>query len=102
MATGSLQEIEEERRLLYVAMTRAKDHLTLLMPQRFYVRQQSGAGDRHVYASRSRFLTEGVCLHFDARTWPPVPVDRPSHRAAEGVKVDLGAVTRAAWSRQAD
>jgi DNA helicase-2/ATP-dependent DNA helicase PcrA len=72
------------------------------MPQRFYVRQQSGAGDRHVYASRSRFLTEGVCLHFDARTWPPVPVDRPSHRAAEGVKVDLGAVTRAAWSRQAD
>ena len=41
MATGSTAEIEEERRLLYVAMTRAKDHLALLVPQRFYVRQQS-------------------------------------------------------------
>ena len=40
LATGSAAEIEEERRLLYVAMTRAKDHLHLLVPQRFYVHQQ--------------------------------------------------------------
>src|SRR5439155_27082998 len=40
MATGSADEIEEERRLLYVAMTRAKRQLTLLMPQPFYVTQQ--------------------------------------------------------------
>ena len=37
MATGSRREIEEERRLLYVAMTRAKDHLHLMVPQRFFV-----------------------------------------------------------------
>ena len=37
MATGSALEIEEERRLLYVAMTRAKEHLDILLPQRFYV-----------------------------------------------------------------
>ena len=36
MATGSPEEIEEERRLLYVAMTRAKDELDLIVPQRFY------------------------------------------------------------------
>jgi DNA helicase II / ATP-dependent DNA helicase PcrA len=36
MATRTLEEIEEERRLLYVAMTRAKDELDLIVPQRFY------------------------------------------------------------------
>src|SRR5262249_21977047 len=36
LAVGSTPEIEEERRLLYVAMTRAKDHLHLIVPQRFY------------------------------------------------------------------
>ena len=50
------EEIEEERRLLYVAMTRAKDHLHLIVPQRFYVHQQARRGDRHLYASRTRFI----------------------------------------------
>ena len=44
LGTGTTDEIEEERRLLYVAMTRAKDHLHLIMPQRFYKHQQRGAG----------------------------------------------------------
>jgi DNA helicase-2/ATP-dependent DNA helicase PcrA len=51
-------ELEEERRLLYVAMTRAKDHLHLLVPQRFYIPQQAARGDRHLYANRTRFITE--------------------------------------------
>ena len=44
LATGSEHEIEEEMRLLYVAMTRAKDHLDLLVPQRFYVTGQAAGG----------------------------------------------------------
>src|SRR5262249_23576196 len=60
MATGSAEEIEEERRLLYVAMTRAKDSLMLLLPQRFYTHQQARRGDRHVYAARARFMTAGI------------------------------------------
>ena len=40
LATGSTPEIEEERRLLYVAMTRAKDHLHMVIPQRFFAHQQ--------------------------------------------------------------
>ena len=56
LATGSSEEIEEERRLLYVAMTRAKDELALIVPQRFYVHGQPKYGDRAVFASRTRFL----------------------------------------------
>ena len=48
VATRNSAEIEEERRLLYVAMTRAKDALDLIVPQRFHVTQQMGLGDRHV------------------------------------------------------
>jgi DNA helicase-2/ATP-dependent DNA helicase PcrA len=45
--------VERERRLLYVAMTRAKDDLHLMVPQRFFTHGQNAQGDRHVYAARS-------------------------------------------------
>jgi len=53
LGAGTSAELEEERRLLYVAMTRAKDDLHLVVPQRFFVHGQHSKGDRHVYASRS-------------------------------------------------
>ena len=53
MSTGTAEEIEEERRLLYVAMTRARERLQLVVPQRFYVHQQTGMGDRHVCVARA-------------------------------------------------
>jgi DNA helicase-2/ATP-dependent DNA helicase PcrA len=65
LSTQSAQQIEEERRLLYVAMTRARQHLELIVPQRFYVQQQSGYGDRHVYASPSRFISQDIAGLFD-------------------------------------
>ncbi len=57
-ATGDSAKIEEERRLLYVAMTRAKSSLSLMAPLKFHVTAQHPAGDRHVYGARSRFVTE--------------------------------------------
>jgi DNA helicase-2/ATP-dependent DNA helicase PcrA len=57
-ATGKPELIEEERRLLYVAMTRAKQSLSLIAPLRFHVTQQRRDGDKHVYGARSRFMTE--------------------------------------------
>ena len=70
LATGSSEEIEEERRLLYVAMTRARDELTIIVPQRFFVHGQPRHGDRHVLASRTRFIPSMLLRHFESVTWP--------------------------------
>ncbi|MBK7251054.1 MAG: ATP-dependent helicase [Gammaproteobacteria bacterium] len=64
-STGRPELIEEERRLLYVAMTRARSDLQLISPLRFPVTAQARHGDRHVYGGRSRFLTEKVLRCFD-------------------------------------
>ncbi len=70
LAAGTSAEIEEERRLLYVAMTRAKDHLHLIVPQRFFVHGQRSNGDRHMYASRTRFIPEAMLDKFERCAWP--------------------------------
>jgi len=99
MATGKAESIEEERRLLYVAMTRAKDHLAIVLPHRFYVRQP-GLGDRHVHAVRSRFLTESACERFERQSWPTAEAAGPAGAAAGG-KIDVAARVKAAWSAPA-
>ena len=94
MSTGTTAQIEEERRLLYVAMTRAKDHLTVVVPHRFYTHQQGAGGDRHVYASRTRFIPDALTSAFDVTSWPLATVNAP----AAGVLVDLAARMRGAWT----
>lgn len=65
LATGRAAEIEEERRLLHVAMTRARDHLALMVPLRFHVTQQRAHGDRHLYAALTRFVPEALAPLFE-------------------------------------
>jgi len=65
LATGSAAAIAEERRLLYVAMTRAKQHLALMVPLRFHVSQQHHHGDRHLYGGLSRFIPPAVAALFE-------------------------------------
>jgi DNA helicase II / ATP-dependent DNA helicase PcrA len=96
LATGSSEEIEEERRLLYVAMTRAKDELALVVPHRFYVHGQPKNGDRSVYAARTRFIPPPLLKHFDRQTWPEAGAS-PVRPASDGPRVDLQARMRAMW-----
>jgi DNA helicase-2/ATP-dependent DNA helicase PcrA len=90
------QELEEERRLLYVAMTRARDHLHLIVPQRFYVTQQAVRGDRHLYAGRTRFISAAEARGFEQITWPPAPEQAPAVPPPAAV-IDLRKRLRAAW-----
>ena len=104
LATGSEEEIEEERRLLYVAMTRAKDHLDLMVPQRFYVTGATGGGDRHVYASRTRFIPTRLLTHFEECVWPQPEVPglkewqrQQSENGSGTARIDLAARMRGMW-----
>jgi DNA helicase-2/ATP-dependent DNA helicase PcrA len=94
---GSVDEIEEERRLLYVAMTRAKDHLHLMLPQRFFAYQQKSNGDRHMYAARTRFIPESILHCFESCAWPVAPQPKLSNDP-ERDPVNIGAQLRRMWS----
>jgi DNA helicase-2/ATP-dependent DNA helicase PcrA len=97
LSTGTAEEIEEERRLLYVAMTRAKDELHLVMPQRFFVTQQTRGGDRHVYATRTRFIPSSILALFEQVIWPPVAAEAAGAAARPRVPVDIAARMRGMW-----
>ncbi|MDX6749000.1 ATP-dependent helicase [Geminicoccaceae bacterium 1502E] len=96
MATGTPAEIEEERRLLYVAMTRARDELCLMQPERFFVGRQARFGDRFVRATRTRFLPDALLPLFERRVAGAIPVGERAG-AASGPPVDLAAQLRGMW-----
>jgi DNA helicase II / ATP-dependent DNA helicase PcrA len=81
MATGSDEEIEEERRLLYVAMTRARDALTLYFPLRYY-HAGRGRSDRHSYAQLTRFIPKSSYPLFE-RCGVEVASRREEHEEQE-------------------
>jgi ATP-dependent DNA helicase UvrD/PcrA len=96
LAVGSSAEIEEERRLLYVAMTRAKDDLHLIVPQRFFTYGQRVAGDRHVYASRTRFIPDDLLSRFESTAWRAAGT-APVKSTVGGARVDVRARLRGMW-----
>ena len=96
-APGTTAEIEEERRLLYVAMTRARDDLHLVVPQRFFTHGQNAQGDRHVYASRTRFIPDELLGVFEKTAWPEAEPELAAKGARQGVRVDIAARMRSMW-----
>ncbi|MFT5501417.1 MAG: DNA helicase-2/ATP-dependent DNA helicase PcrA [Woeseiaceae bacterium] len=96
-STGKPEMIEEERRLLYVAMTRAKQSLNLIAPLRYHVTQQRRDGDKHVYGARSRFMTDNLMARmepaFHGRS------EAKSNRLAPRTnkKIDVGSRLREMW-----
>jgi DNA helicase-2/ATP-dependent DNA helicase PcrA len=97
MAAGSANELEEELRLLYVAMTRAKDFLYVTWPMRYYHRRYK-TGDRHSYAQVSRFLTQDV-----TQTMDTLVLDQPDEpvyygwNQNQGGGRNIGSTIRAMW-----
>ena len=79
-------------------MTRAKDELNLIVPQRFYTHQQARTGDRHVFAGRSRFIPAALAHNFNRVNWP---IARQAKGSAPIVKaqVDIREHIRGMWSK---
>ena len=96
LGTGTTADIEEERRLLYVAMTRARQSLHLVMPHRFFTHGQNWQGDRHVYASRTRFIPASLLPLFEPVTWPAATAE-PGRAVTGRHRVDIGATLRDMW-----
>ena len=78
-------------------MTRAKDDLHLMVPQRFFVHGQSVGGDRHMYASRTHFITEALLPLFGRVSWPASAEAIGRLVASQGPRIDIGARMRERW-----
>jgi DNA helicase-2/ATP-dependent DNA helicase PcrA len=98
-ATGKPEAVEEERRLLYVALTRAQNELLLLVPLKFHLTHQSRHGDAHVYGGRSRFLTEKVVKTLEPVTFhgSALGSGEALQESGAGVTVDVSARLRDMW-----
>ena len=97
LGAGTSDEIEEERRLLYVVMTRAKDDLHLVVPQRFFTHGQNAQGDRHVHASRTRFIPDELLGLFEGTVWPSILAGSTPRDPSHGVRIDVAARMRGMW-----
>ena len=75
LATGDAEGVEEERRLFYVALTRAREHLHIYAPLRYHHKARPAWADAHSYAQRTRFLPPSVDRLLDHRPVRAVPAD---------------------------
>jgi len=79
-------------------MTRARDRLDLIMPQRFFVTGQATYGDRHVHAARMRFVPDVLLPFFETVSRPEAgPDDVRAGDVAPEIRIDLGAQMREMW-----
>jgi DNA helicase-2/ATP-dependent DNA helicase PcrA len=95
-AAGKPEMVEEERRLLYVAMTRARNELHLCAPLKYAVTQQAKDGDAHVYGAKSRFMTDKVLDCFERSTFRSVR-GVENLRSEESTTVDVVAQLKEMW-----
>jgi DNA helicase-2/ATP-dependent DNA helicase PcrA len=95
-ATRTSEEIEEELRLLHVAMTRTRDELDLIVPQRLFMYQQNDGG--HAFAKISRFLPKPIHHAFEQKHWRERPGELNSRQSKwHSAKIDVASRVEGMW-----
>ena len=95
MSLGDEAGLAEELRLMYVALTRAKDELTVHFPLRFHVNRYAN-DDRHVYAQVSRFI-EPVRDLFDEPAFDLATDDHTLEFTTIGIADEVDAGLAVLW-----
>ncbi len=95
-ATGTPEEIEEERRLLHVAMTRAKDQLDLIVPQSIF-RYQQGNENPNLAAPVSRFIPKSINDAFELEHWGERPAASGRRGKWRSKRTDVAASVERMW-----
>ncbi len=99
LSTGKAEQIDEELRLFYVALTRAKRSLNVSFPLRYYHAARGAFSDRHSYAQLTRFISADVKPHFDCRTTSGRDTDEERAPINEPhIAADVRRRARAMWS----
>jgi len=96
-AVGDKRSLEEERRLLNVAITRAKDELHLMQPMKYWVPEQQRYGDRHVYGAKSRFLTEDILQLLETSHYPKREFSEREKLVAKKAITDIKQTVLGIW-----
>ena len=96
-AAGDKRALEEERRLLNVAITRAKDELSLIQPLKYWVPEQQRFGDKHVYGAKSRFLTEAVSRCLETTFYPDTQPTERERKIANKAITDIRQKVLGMW-----
>ena len=91
-------EIEEELRLLHVAMTRTKDELELIVPQRLFIYQQNGHDSGDVNSKISRFIPKSIHHAFERKHWSePGAEPRFSKSKWRSKRIDVASRVEEMW-----
>ena len=97
-ATGRSELIDEERRLLYVAMTRARNELQLCVPLKFPLAQQPKSADGHEFGGRSRFMTDKVLKVMEPAVYQAAQFGQTvALDSANATTLDVSARLKAMW-----
>jgi len=97
-AVSDSKKLAEERRLLNVAITRAKDELHLIQPFKYWVPEQQKYGDKHVYGAKSRFLTNSLMEHLEKTNFPKGQIDSKCKEKGQNAIADIKSSILNVWS----
>ena len=97
-AAESAEDLEEERRLFNVAITRAQRQLHLIQPLKYWIPEQQRFGGKHVYGAKSRFLTDTVVKNLEAIPYPDTRLTEADRVVGEETLADIKSRVIGMWN----